>query len=61
MNRPVYRELAATCLRVAEGIKHPRNKAILLRIALASHELARRQEPAPADEAEQGERDEPKV
>ena len=62
MNRPAYRDLAAKCLRVAEGVKNPRNKAVLLRIALTWHELARRREPAPANEAgQQDERDDPKA
>jgi hypothetical protein len=44
VSSPTYRERAARCLRVAERAAQPENKAALVRLALAWHELAQREE-----------------
>ena len=49
VTKPLFRERAATCLRVARSAKQPQNKAVLLRIALLWYELARQHEPASDD------------
>ena len=54
MSSPTYRERAARCLRVAERAAQPEIKAVLVRLAWAWHNLARREESA-ANGAEQGE------
>jgi hypothetical protein len=49
-----YRERAGRCLRVAERAAEPEIKAVVVRLASAWHDLARREESA-ANGAEQGE------
>lgn len=49
MSNPTYRERAAKCLRVAGRVKQPLNKAVLVRMASAWHELARQRERAVDD------------
>jgi hypothetical protein len=49
VSSPTYRERAARCLRVADRAARPENRAVLVRLALAWHELARRQESAAND------------
>jgi hypothetical protein len=46
VSSPTYRERAARCLRVAERVAQPETKAVLVRMASAWHEQARRQESA---------------
>jgi hypothetical protein len=53
VSSPTYRERAARCLRVAERAAQPEIKAVLVRLAWAWHDLARREELA-ANGAEQG-------
>jgi hypothetical protein len=54
VSSPTYRERAARCLRVAERAAQPETKAVLVRLASAWHNLARREESA-ANAADQGE------
>jgi hypothetical protein len=51
VSSPTYRERAARCLRVANRAAQPEIKAVLIRLAWAWHNLARREESA----AQQGE------